>query len=129
MIPQIIQFGEVRRPKLGASLPSVKDLVERGYKMPVQQGLLVYSLVPGGAGERAGLRAVTDDGTIGDILVSADGQPLNNMDDLFRLLDKKQIGETVDLQVYRDGRTSTVPVRLTPTPAGARGTTTRRSVQ
>src|SRR5215213_10272809 len=77
VIPQILQFGEVRRPKLGASLPSVSDLAERGYKMPVQQGLLVYSLVPGGSAERAGLRAVTDDGTLGDIIVSVDGQPLN----------------------------------------------------
>lgn len=126
VIPQLIQFGEVKRPKLGAALPSVKDLAERGYRMPVQQGLLVYSLVPGGAAERAGLRAVTDDGTIGDIIVSADGQPLNDMDDLYRLLDKKQIGETVSFQVYRDGRTSTIPIRLMTAPTSTR---TRRSVQ
>jgi len=132
VIPQIIQFGEVRRPKLGASLPSVKDLAERGYKMPVQQGLLVYSLVPGGAGERAGLHPVTDDGSIGDIITAADGQPINDMDDLFRLLDKKQIGDSVDLQVYRNGKTTSVPVKLTAAPSTARGTTTtptRRPVQ
>lgn len=98
--------------------------------MPVQQGLLVYSLVPGGAAERAGLRAVTEDGMIGDIIVAADGQPLNDMDDLFRLLDKKQIGDTVELQVYRDGKNTTVPVKLTVAPSSARGTTpARRPVQ
>jgi S1-C subfamily serine protease len=130
VIPQIIQYGEVRRPKLGAALPSVKDLTDRGYRMPVQQGLLVYSLVPGGAAERAGLRPVTEDGTLGDIIVSADGQPLNDMDDLFRLLDKKQIGDTVELLVYRDGRNTTVPVKLTVAPTSARGTVpTRRPVQ
>jgi S1-C subfamily serine protease len=130
VIPQIIQYGEVRRPKLGASLPSIKDLAERGYKMPVQQGLLVYSMVPGGAAEKAGLHAVTEDGTLGDIIVSADGQPLNDTDDLFRLLDKKQIGDTVSLQVYRDGRTSTIPVKLTVAPTPARTAPgMRRSVQ
>jgi putative serine protease PepD len=128
VIPQIIQFGEVRRPKLGASLPSVKVLADRGFRMPVEQGLLVYSLVPGGAGELAGLRAVTDDGTIGDIIISADGQTLNDTDDLFRLLDKKKFGETIQLQVHRDGRTSMIPVRLTSTPTPTRGTT-RRSLQ
>lgn len=129
VIPQLIQFGEVRRPKLGASLPAISDLQERyGYRFPVQQGLLVYSLVPGGAGERAGLRALADDGTLGDILLSADGQELKSTDDLYRLLDKKQIGDTVQLQVYRDGRTSTVPVRLTVTPTATRSTI-RRSVQ
>lgn len=129
VIPQILQFGEVRRPKLGASLPSVSDLAERGYKMPVENGLLVYSLVPGGAAERAGLRAVTDDGTIGDIIVSADGQPINDTDDLYRLLDKKQFGDTVQLQVFRDGRTVTVPARLTATPTSTRTAPVRRSIQ
>lgn len=129
VIPQIIQYGEVRRPKLGASLPAVSDLTERGYRMPVQSGLLVYSLVPGGAAERAGLRSVTEDGTIGDIILSADGQTLNDTDDLFRLLDKKQFGDTVQLGVYRDGRTVTIPARLTPQPSTKRSTPMRRSIQ
>jgi S1-C subfamily serine protease len=127
VIPQILQFGEVRRPKLGASLPSVKDLAERGYKMPVQQGLLVYSLVPGGAAERAGLKPVTDDGTLGDILLAADGQSLSDTDDLYRLLDKKQFGDTIQLQIYRAGKTLTVPARLMAAPAAA--TAPRRTVQ
>jgi putative serine protease PepD len=129
VLPQIIQFGEVRRPKLGASLPSVSDLAERGYKMPVQNGLLVYSLVPGGAAERAGLRAVTEEGAIGDIIVSADGQAINDTDDLFRLLDKKQFGDTVQLGVFRDGRTITVPARLSATPSTAGTAPVRRPVQ
>ncbi|MFN0141422.1 MAG: S1C family serine protease [Pyrinomonadaceae bacterium] len=111
VIPQLIQFGEVRRPKLGASLPSVEDLVQRGYRLPVDQGLLVYQTVPGGSAERAGLRGITD-GNIGDIILSADNQKLNNLDDLYRLLDKKQIGETINVEVYRNGRTITVPVKL-----------------
>ena len=128
VIPQIIQYGEVRRPKLGAQLPSVHDLAERGYRMPIQQGLLVYSLVPGGAAERAGLKAVGEDGSIGDIITSVDGQAVNNTDDLYRLLDKKQFGDTVQLQVYRGGQTVTVPARLTASPTRA-APLTRRSVQ
>lgn len=124
VIPQLIQNGEVRRPKLGASLPSVEELVQRGYRLPVDQGLLVYQTVPGGSAERAGLRGVTADGNIGDIILSADGQKMNNLDDLYRLLDKKQIGETVNVEVYRGGRTITLPVRLIAAPQ-TRGTTRR----
>lgn len=112
VIPQLIQNGAVNRPKLGASLPSVDDLAQRGYKMPVERGLLVYQLVPGGSAERAGLKPVTSDGTLGDILLSADGQKLSDLDDLYRLLDRKQIGETVNFEVYRGGRTVTVPIKL-----------------
>lgn len=118
VIPQLIQFGEVRRPKLGATLPSVQELVQRGYRVPVEQGLLVYQTQPGASAERAGLRGVSTDGNIGDIIISADGQKLNDLDDLYRLLDKKQIGDTVNLEVYRNGRNITVPVKLLPTPAG-----------
>jgi S1-C subfamily serine protease len=127
VIPQLLQYGEVRRPKLGASLPSVGDLVQRGYRMPVQQGLLVAQLIPGGSAERAGLRSMSSDGTIGDIIISADGQKLNDIDDLYRLLDRKQIGDTVNFEVYRGGRTVTVPVKLLAPPSQT--APTRRSVQ
>ena len=127
VIPQLIQYGEVRRPKLGAELPSVKDVQARYPRipLPVTQGLLVLRVIPGGAAERAGLRPITDDGTIGDIIMSADGQELNDTDDLFRLLDKKQIGETVQFQVNRDGKTINIPIRLTAPPSSTRPT--RRS--
>ncbi len=120
VIPQILQFGEVRRPKLGASLPSVEDLRQRGYRVPVESGLLVYQTQPGGTAAAAGLRGVGADGSIGDIILSAEGQKLNNLDDLFRLLDKKQIGETVSFDVYRDGRTVSVPVKLLGQPSANR---------
>jgi S1-C subfamily serine protease len=117
VIPQLLQFGEVKRPKLGASLPAVSELAQRGYRLPVDSGLLVYQTQPGGAADRAGLKGIGTDGSIGDILLSADGQKFNDLDDLYRLLDKKQIGDTISLEVYRGGRTITVPVRLIAAPA------------
>ncbi len=127
VVPQLLQFGEVRRPKLGASLPSIADLKERGYRVPVENGLLVLQVLPGGSADRAGLRAVTSDGTLGDILVSADGQKFEDLDDLYRLLDRKKIGETVNFEVYRDGKTITVPITLQG--ATTAPTRNRRSIQ
>lgn len=128
VIPQLLQFGEVKRPKLGASLPSIAELKQRGYQVPVESGLLVYQPSPGGSAERAGLRGIGADGSIGDILLSADGQKLNDLDDLFRLLDKKQIGDTLNFEVYRGGKTITVPVKLLGTP-GRTQTQPRRGVE
>lgn len=124
VIPQLIQYGEVRRPMLGASLPTIGELRRQGYQMPVEQGLLVSRVTEGGPAALAGLRGITSDGAIGDIIVSADGQPMSNRDDLYRLLDKKQFGETVQLEIYRDGKNVTVPIKLTP--VSAAGTRTRR---
>ena len=127
IIPQLIQFGEVKRPKLGASLPSVEYFSRRGYEMPVDNGLLVYQLVPGGSAQAAGLKGMDADGAIGDIILSAEGTKINNLDDLYRMLDKKRIGDTVSFEVYRDGRTITVPVRLLSSPTTS--SPVRRGVQ
>lgn len=112
VVPQLIQNGFMARPKLGATLPTVKDLTARGYRLPVDSGLVVYQVLPGGPAAKAGLRGVTPDGTIGDIILSVDGQKMNDLDDLYRLLDKKQIGDTVSVEVYRNGQTVTVAVKL-----------------
>ncbi len=120
VVPQLLQFGEVRRPKLGATLPIVQDLIQRGYRMPVESGLMVYQVQQGGSADRAGLRGVTADGNIGDIILSVDGQKMNDLDDLYRLLDKKQIGDTVNVEVYRGGRNVTVPVKLLAAQANSR---------
>ena len=39
---------------------------------------------------------------------------MNDLDDLYRFLDKKQIGETIQVEIYRSGKTLTVPVKLLP---------------
>lgn len=114
VVPQLLQYGEVRRPKLGASLPSIDDLREQGYRMPVESGLLVLQVVPNSPASVAGLRGLGTDGTINDIIVGADGQPMKSLDDLYRLLDKKQFGETVQLEIFRNGSKVNVPVKLTP---------------
>ena len=95
VVPQIIQFGEVRRPKLGASTPSVSDLIQRGYRLPVDEGLLIYQTLRSSSADRAGLRGIAPDGTTGDIILSVDGQKMSSTDDLYRLLDKKAIGNSV----------------------------------
>lgn len=128
VIPQLLQFGEVRRPKLGASLPGIEQLKQQGYRVPVDAGLLVYKTQTGGSAERSGLRGIGADGSIGDILLSAEGQKLNDLDALYRLLDKKQIGDTVDFEVYRGGKAITVPVKLLGPPARTQ-TTPRRGVE
>ncbi len=120
VVPQLLQFGEVRRPKFAGNFYPVEALRDRGYRMPVESGLMVYQVQQGGSADRAGLRGVTADGNIGDIILSVDGQKMNDLDDLYRLLDKKQIGDTVNVEVYRGGRNVTVPVKLLAAQANSR---------
>lgn len=120
VIPQILQFGEVRRPKLGASLYSIEELRARSrgrVNLPLENGLLISRVLPGGSVDRAGLRGLSQDGEsiiLGDIIISIDKKELNNIDDLYRYLDKKEIGDTVQVEVFRDGKTISIPVKLLP---------------
>ena len=125
VVPQLVQFGEVRRPKLGATLYKVEQLTEQGIKMPVAKGLLVRSISQGGSAAVAGLRGLTQDNNgelvLGDIITSIDGSAVEDLDDLYKLLDKKQIGDTVQVEIYRNNKTLSVPVKLLPLPTSVQG--------
>ena len=123
IVPQLIRDGEIRRPKLGIAPRDVASLA-RQLQLPVSSGVLIVSVAPGSAAANAGLRGVvqTEDGDleIGDIIVGMDGQKVDSNDDLFKILDKHKIGETVNVEVFRQGHRTSVPVRLTELPTQRR---------
>src|SRR5215213_8401621 len=125
IVPQLLQFGEVRRPKLGAALYSVEQLAERGIQMPVAKGVLIRSISPGGSASNAGLRGLTQDSdgevVLGDIITSIDGTKVADSDDVYKVLDKKQIGDTVQVEIYRGTKSQVVTLKLTPLPASVQG--------
>src|SRR5215510_9194072 len=91
IIPELLQYGEVRRPKLGVDALSVSQLSQRGLELPVKEGLLVRAAVSGGAAATAGVRGLSQDNSggvvLGDIITSIDGEKIDDLDDLYRLLD------------------------------------------
>jgi S1-C subfamily serine protease len=123
IVPQLIRDGEIRRPKLGIAPRDVESLGKQ-MQLPVSSGVLIVSVQPGSAAANAGLRGVvqTEDGDLelGDIIVGLDGEKVDNNDDLFRILDKHHFGDTVNVEVFRKGRRTTVPVRLTEAPTQRR---------
>ncbi len=116
VVPQLIQFGSVRRPKIGVDGVGIEKLAERGINLPVQKGLLLYTVANGGPAYAAGLRGLSrgaeGDLILGDVITSIDGSAIGDLDDLYHYLDKKQIGDTVQVKVFRDGKELTIPVRL-----------------
>src|SRR5262249_3174041 len=116
IVPQLVRNGAVLRPNLAIEMRNVTSFGPQA-RLPVSDGVVIWYARPGGAAANAGLRGLvqTEDGDIelGDIIVSVDGQKVSNKDDLYRVLDKHQIGETVNVEVVRRGRSMTVPVKLT----------------
>lgn len=115
VVPQLLQHGAVRRPKLGITTRNV-EAFRNQVDLPTPDGVLIIQVARGSGAAQAGLRGMqqTEMGEVelGDIIVGIDNDKVGNSDDLFRVLDKHQIGETVQVHIYRDGRRMSVPVRL-----------------
>ena len=124
IVPQLIRDGSVRRPKLGIVPRDVESLGDQ-VRLPVSDGVLIWSVQPGGSAANAGLRGLvqTEDGDVelGDIIVAVNGEKVGNNDALAKTLDKYKIGDTVNVEIFRRGRRTTVSVLLSEAPA-RRGT-------
>lgn len=118
IVPDLIQNGRVVRPDIG---------IARVYQ--TDKGLLIATLTPGGAAERAGLKGPqvvrrrkqegpfvyeyrTIDRSAADLIVGIDGKRIRTADDLLTLIESKKPGDRVVLTVVRDGREVGVPVTL-----------------
>src|SRR5687767_4110578 len=124
IVPQLIRSGQVVRPKLGIGTRNV-ELLKDQLELPVAEGVIILQVAPGEAAANAGLRGLTQtengEVALGDIITSLDGEKVGNADDLFRILDKHQVGDTVQVGIVRNGRRMTVPVQLTQGPDVRRG--------
>jgi S1-C subfamily serine protease len=119
IVPELLRSGEIRRPKLGISTRDVEALKGQ-VELPVSDGVLIWQIAPGGPAANAGLRGLTQtengDVEIGDVIVGIDNEKVANTDELYRLLNKHAVGDQVQVQILRNGRRISVPVRLTQTP-------------
>jgi S1-C subfamily serine protease len=119
IVPELVRSGEIRRPKLGITTRDV-ETVKNQVELPVSDGVLIWQVASGGPAANAGLRGLTQtdngDVEIGDVIVGIDNEKVGNTDDLYHILNKHAVGEAVQVQIVRNGRRTSVPVRLTETP-------------
>ncbi|MGH9882168.1 MAG: S1C family serine protease, partial [Pyrinomonadaceae bacterium] len=124
IVPQLVKSGSVNRPKLGISTRDVEALKSQ-VQLPVSEGVLIWQIAQGGAAANAGLQGLTQtengDVELGDIIVAIDSEKVRNADDLYRILDKHQVGQTVAVEIVRNRKRLTVPVRLQESPDTRRG--------
>jgi len=109
-----------KRPRLGVSVVPISGDYADALNLPTQGGLLIQEVEPGSAAARAGLRAGREMVQIGnaqivvggDLIMSIDGMPIDRDDAISRALARKRSGDTLELTIFRGGRTVNVKVRL-----------------
>lgn len=125
VVPSLIATGRYADAWLGIQGTSITSLLAETLNLPVEQGVLVQTVVQGGPAAKAGLqggnRQTTFDGlpltTGGDIIVAIDGKAVQDMDNLIVYLTDKTVGQKVTLTVLRNGVKRTIEVTLVERPA------------
>lgn len=101
VVDTLIRYGKVSRPVIGiAYLESSQAQI-----LGINEGVLVLDVPAKSPAARAGLqgtrRSAFGQMELGDIIVGADGMRIRNEADLFKALEQRQPGDTVQLEVIR----------------------------
>ena len=110
-IPQIIQYGHVIKPGIGATLADERLARRLGI-----DGVLILSVERNSPAEKAGLRPTAQyrgEVILGDIIAAVNDTKVGSYDELRTELERAGVGAEVKLTILRDDGSLDVSVRLT----------------
>jgi S1-C subfamily serine protease len=128
VVEQLKVDGKVEHAYLGITGASITSELAKTLNLPVNEGVLVQEVIPGGPAEDAGIEGGDTSATIegaevelgGDIIVKVDGKAIVSMDEVIDTVNGAQPGDTLKLTVRRGGGEKTLTVTLGERPAKAR---------
>ncbi len=93
---RLMMDGKIRRGRIGLAGQNVtiKDDIVKSLKLSSSQGVLVVSMEHNSPADKASLVS-------GDVIIGLDDKPVNNVDDLHKLLTEEKIGVQATLTIVR----------------------------
>lgn len=111
IVDDLMEYGYVTgRPMIGISGEDITYIMSLYYRLP--QGVCVRFITPESGAETAGIKA-------GDIIIGVNDSSINTMDELMAAKNQFSAGDTITLNVYRDGVNMNVDVVLGETTNGS----------
>lgn len=108
IVEEFINKGSVSQPYLGVRYRFIsKDVALLN---EVSQGAYIQEVIPLGPAEKAGVKS-------GDIITKISGQTVDSENIISEIISKAQIGNRIDLEVLRDGKTLKLTVVLEELPS------------
>ncbi len=112
VLPSLLAHGRVIRPWIGFHGQLIDGVLLDLLRIPLAEGLLVEAVEPGSPADHAGLRGGQIEVAIGehdfliggDIILSINGMRLDTPEKLNNVMRALQVGSTVSLKVFRDGK-------------------------
>jgi serine protease Do len=97
VIEQLIEFGETKRGWLGVRIQYVSKEIAEVEKLDKPRGALVASVADGSPSDDAGIKP-------GDIILEFDGNPINEMSELPKIVAATDVGKKVKVKIWRNQR-------------------------
>jgi len=108
VVPELIRAGRIPNPGIGIVAADEEATTRLGVT-----GIIVMKAVAGSPAEKAGLRGVDSKArTLGDVIVAANGKPVNRVPDLAAELEQVGVGGKVQLTINRSGQQVPVEVEV-----------------
>ena len=105
VVAQLIEYGRTRRGWLGVRIQSVTEEIAESLSLDRPRGALVAGITEGGPAEKAKIEQ-------GDVILSFDGKPVANMNQLPRIVAETPIGKQANVDIWRKGKPRTVKVTV-----------------
>jgi serine protease Do len=93
----IMEFGHVRRPRLGVGVRGVTAADAEAFRLPSVSGAVLESVTPGQPAARAGIQ-------MGDVVVGLNGHPIRTQAQFMEELARLRPGDRVRLDIVRYGQ-------------------------
>jgi len=101
----LIRDGKVEHGYIGISIEDVTPDSAKFFDVKKAVGAVVSDVTPDSPGSKAGLKT-------GDVITAFDGKPVGDAGELQMETSQKRPGDTIHLEVMRDGKTLDLPVTL-----------------
>ncbi|MBL8660828.1 MAG: DegQ family serine endoprotease [Rhodospirillales bacterium] len=105
IVRQLIDTGEVKRGWIGVRIQEVTPEIADTLGLEKPKGALVASVIDDGPAAAADIRA-------GDVIVEFSGRAVDEMRSLPRIVADTDVGQTVPVKVWRDGKEQTLDVKV-----------------
>jgi serine protease Do len=115
-VETLIRDGKVSHGLIGIGISDVTPDNAKFFQMSNATGAVVTEVEPNSPGGKAGLH-------IGDVITGLNGHSVTDAGELQMEVGQKRPGETVQLEVMREGKTVSVPVTLEAMSAASGGAT------
>ena len=120
VLNDLMTLGRVRRPALGVVTIAISPELADEIGLPVDYGLLIVKVTPGGSADQAGLHAGNERAYLGntlimlggDLIVAIDDQKVQDEEDLSQMMNNHRAGDTVKITIYRNKKKMDVTVPL-----------------